>query len=104
MHMLARSKPNGKSIVLFWSLHITMLNTHILGSITLTYGFQPRAPMDVGPKKEKLAHVKGFLQNLDDIFKIAKVVQNHARHYVDKAHHRVTFEEGEKVYLRIPKH
>lgn len=38
----------------------------------LMYGFQPQAPMDVGLKKEKLGKVKDFLQNFNEILKIAK--------------------------------
>lgn len=61
--------------------------------------------MAIGLEKEKLAHVKDFLQDLNDTLKIAKDnvrrAQDSTRHYADKTHCQLTFEEGNKVYLRV---
>ena len=53
----------------------------------LMYGFQPRAPMAVGLKKEKVQAAKDFLEDMNQMLNLAKDsikrAQDRARSYAD---------------------
>lgn len=72
----------------------------------LMYGFQPRSPMDVGLDKEKIQSVKDFLEDMNDMLKAAREsicsAQDRAKTYDDKGRKKVTFEEGDFVFLKVP--
>ena len=73
----------------------------------LMYGYQPRSPVLVGLSNEKIQQVKDFLQDHFDMLKVARQnvqqAQDRYKHYVDKHRRTVTFEVGDKVFLRVPK-
>ncbi|KAJ7543958.1 hypothetical protein O6H91_09G060200 [Diphasiastrum complanatum] len=72
----------------------------------LMYGFQPRAPMAVGLRKEKVQSVRKFLEDMETMIKIAKAnvkqAQARAKHYADRTRRDVTFQEGDRVFLKVP--
>ena len=72
----------------------------------LMYGFQPRAPYAVGLQKEKVQAAKDFLEDMNEMLKLAKDsikrAQDRARTYTDPHRRPLTFEEGEQVYLKVP--
>ena len=72
----------------------------------LMYGYQPRSPVLVGLANEKIQQVKDFLQDHFDMLKVARQnvrqAQDRYKHYADKHRRTVTFEVGDKVFLRVP--
>ncbi|KAJ7297818.1 hypothetical protein O6H91_Y035400 [Diphasiastrum complanatum] len=73
------------------------------------YGFQPRTPMTLGLRKEKVQSVREFLEDMETMIKIAKAyvkqAQARAKHYADKTRRDVTFQvfqEGNRVFLKVP--
>ena len=73
----------------------------------LMYGFQPRAPHAVGLHKEKVQAAKDFLEDMNSMLKFAqeniRKAQDRARAYADPHRRNISFEEGELVYLKVPK-
>lgn len=72
----------------------------------LMYGFHPRSPMVVGLEKEKIQSVKDFLEDMNDMIKAARKsicsAQDRAKTYADKGRRKVTFAEGDFVFLKVP--
>lgn len=68
-------------------------------------GFQPRAPYAVGLQKEKVQAAKDFLEDMNEMLKLAKdnikKAQDRARTYTDPHRRPLTFEKGEQVYLKV---
>ncbi|MCO5563781.1 hypothetical protein L7F22_017429 [Adiantum nelumboides] len=72
----------------------------------LMYGFQPRSPMAIGLEKKKIQSIKDFLEDMNDMLKAAREsirsAQDRAQTYANKACKKVTFEEGDFVFLKVP--
>ncbi|MCO5599486.1 hypothetical protein L7F22_053590 [Adiantum nelumboides] len=72
---------------------------------TLIYGFQPRSPMAVDLKKEKIQSVKVFLEDMNDMLKATRErirsTQDRAKTYANKDRKKVTFEKSDLVFLKV---
>ena len=68
------------------------------------YGLQP--PYAIGLQKEKVQAPKDFLEDMNEMLKLAKDsikrAQDRARTYNDPHRRPLTFEEWEQVYLKVP--
>ncbi|MCO5584567.1 hypothetical protein L7F22_038497 [Adiantum nelumboides] len=62
--------------------------------------------MVVGLEKEKIQYAKDFLEDMNDMLKVAREsirsTQDRAQTYANKAHKKVTFEKGDFVFLKVP--
>ena len=72
----------------------------------LMYGFQSRSPIAVGLENEKLQSVKEFLEDMQSMLQIAcnsiHSAQDWAKVYADKGRWKITFDEGDMVFLKVP--
>ncbi|MCO5612810.1 hypothetical protein L7F22_067081 [Adiantum nelumboides] len=62
--------------------------------------------MSVGLEKEKIQSVKDFLEDMNNMLKAAREsirsAQDRVQTYANKARRKVTFEEGDFVFLKVP--
>ena len=60
----------------------------------------------MGLKKKKLQSIKEFLENIQSVLQSVCInirsAQDQARVYTDKGWRNVTFDEGDKVVLKVP--
>ena len=73
----------------------------------LMYGYQPRSPITVGLANERIQSVKDFLSDHMDMLGLAhqniRQAQDCFKKFADVKHRVVTFDEGDQVFLRVPK-
>ena len=74
----------------------------------LMYGYQPRSPMTVGLATEKVQQAKEFLQEHFDMLRLARQnvqqAQDRYKKYANEHRRLVSFEEGDRVFLKVPEH
>ena len=74
----------------------------------LMYGFQPRSPVTMGLANETIQQVKDFLQDHMDMLRLAhqnvRQAQDHYKKFAHTKRGLVSFEEGDLMFLRMPKH
>ena len=75
---------------------------------TLMYGYQPRSLITVGLVMEGIPQAKDFLNKNFDMFRVArqnvKQAQDKYKKYADEHCRLISFQEGEKVFLKVLEH
>ena len=71
------------------------------------YGYQPISPMVVGLAAKRIQIVKDFLTDHMDMLRFAhqniQQAQDRFKKFADEKRRKVTFEEGDQVFLRVLK-